>query len=170
MLREAKIEEAFERKYPEQVVLVTSCPPGGKPNVMAVGWAMIASSEPWMFALGIDEGSYTYSIIRGTSEFVVAYPSENMAQHVLFAGTHSGRDTDKFAATGLAVQKASDVSAPLLADAVANFECRLVAEYRPGDCPIIVGKIIAAHVNNDPHLKRLYTVAKGYKLSGVRLL
>ncbi len=168
MQRLAKIEEAFDRKYPEQVVLVTSCSPEGKANVMAVGWTMIASSAPWMFALGIDESAYSYSLIRATREFVVAYPAGDMAEAVLFAGTHSGRETDKFAATGLAVQKASKVRAPLLADAVANFECHLTAEYRPGDCPILIGEVIAAHINVEPSRRRLYTVAKGYKLSEVR--
>jgi flavin reductase (DIM6/NTAB) family NADH-FMN oxidoreductase RutF len=56
----------------------------------------------------------------------------------------------------------------LIADAVANFECKLDNIYQPGDCPLVVGKVIAAHENKDAKIKRLYTVDAGYKLSGVR--
>ncbi|MCX7934837.1 MAG: hypothetical protein N3A66_06210, partial [Planctomycetota bacterium] len=44
---------------------------------------------------------------------------------------------------------------------------RLAAEYRPGDCPLIIGEVIAAHVNVKAERRRLYTVAKGHRLGGV---
>ena len=62
--------EALARKYPEQVVLVTTRSRKGKPNVMAVGWVAIASSDPWMFVLGIDDEALTYENIRKTREEV----------------------------------------------------------------------------------------------------
>jgi flavin reductase (DIM6/NTAB) family NADH-FMN oxidoreductase RutF len=75
---------------------------------------------------------------------------------------------DKFAACGLRAQEAEIVKAPLVAGAVANFECRLVEIRRPGDCPLIVGRVVAAHVNKARGLRRLFTVAPGHKLAGVR--
>ena len=160
--------QALARKYPEQVVLVTTQAAAGRPNVMAVGWVAIASSKPPMFVLGIDAGAYTYELITQTKEFVVAFPSERMAQETLFAGSHSGRDTQKFAKAGIRTQAAAVVKAPLVADAAANFECTLVEITRPGDCPLIVGQVVAAHANQDESLRRLYTLAKGHKLGGVR--
>ena len=53
---------------------------------------------------------------------------------------------------------------PLLADAVANFECKLVAEYRPGNCPLVVGEVVASSVNTDESVQRLINAAPGYKL------
>jgi flavin reductase (DIM6/NTAB) family NADH-FMN oxidoreductase RutF len=93
-----------------------------------------------------------------------------MSREVLFVGTRHGQNCDKIAGSRLRVQKAGKIKAPLLADAVANFECRLVAVYRPGNCPLIIGKMVAAHENVKPAVKRLYTVAANYKLSGVRPL
>ncbi len=168
MQKRTETKEALGRKYPESVVLVTTRAPDGRPNVMAVGWVSLASETPAMFVLGIDDSARTYALIRKTREFVVAFPSERMAKETLFAGTHSGRDTNKFAATGLAMSAGAKVRAPLLSDAVANFECRLAAVTKPGDCPLVVGKVVAAHVHAARSLKRLYTLGKGYRLGGVR--
>jgi flavin reductase (DIM6/NTAB) family NADH-FMN oxidoreductase RutF len=168
MQKHVKFSEAITRKYPEQVVLVTTRSRQGQANVMAVGWVTIASGEPPMFVLGIDDGAYTFELIRQTQEFVVAFPSEQMASQTLFAGTHSGRDKDKFAEAGLSVQDGTAVKAPLIRDAVANFECMLLQVVKPGDCPLVIGQVVAAHVNEDETVRRLYTLAKGYVLGGVR--
>lgn len=167
MQKKVKVEIAFGRKYPEQVVLVTTRKPDGGANVMAVGWVAIVSDEPWMFALGIDAGAYTHKLIKATGEFVVAYPSAEMVHATMVAGTVHGSNRDKIAESGLVVQKAVSVAAPLLADAVANFECRLKRIYKPGNCPVIVGQVVAAHVNADPKVRRLYTVGPNYALAGV---
>lgn len=168
MQKKTNIQKALKRKYPEQIVLVTTRKPEGGANVMAVGWVAIASEEPLMFVLGIDDGAYTYKLIKKTKEFVVAFPNEKMSREVLFVGTRHGQNCNKIAGSGLRVQKADKVKAPLIADAVANFECRLVDIYRPGDCPLIIGEVVAASENIKADLKRLYTVGAGYKMSGVR--
>lgn len=167
MQEQAAVEKALRRRYPEAVALVISASGDGRPNVMAVGWITLASSDPWMFALGVDEGAYTYRLLRRSREFVVAFPSEAMARETLFVGTHSGRNVDKFAITRLRTQPAVVVRAPLLADAVANFECRLRRVVRPGDCPILFGEVMAAHVNVNPRLRRLYNWGRNYTLTGV---
>ena len=167
MQRKISINKAFQRKYPEPVALVTTRGPEGKTNVMSVGWITYASSDPWMFVLGIDDEALTYEWIRSTREFVVAFPHEGMAKEVLYAGSHHGHGRDKITEAGLATAKASKVKAPLIADAVVNFECELADIYRPGDCPLVVGKIVAAHENKDPAIRRLYLVGPKYRMSGV---
>lgn len=162
--------EALPRKYPEQVVLVVTCGTDGRANVMAVGWTGIASGDPLMFMLGIDQDSYSLELIRATKTFVVAFPSDRMGAAVLLAGSVHGRNNDKLKETGLATAPARHVAAPLLADAVANFECELADIVQPGDCPLIFGRVLAAHVNTDPALQRLYTVGPGHVMAGVRVL
>ena len=169
-LRGVIFDAGFARigKYPEQVVIVTTSNGNRKNNAMAVGWVCIVSSEPWMFALGIDSEALTYRLIKKNRDFVVAHPSDKMAKETLFVGTHHGKDAhDKLAQCGLAASSASVVKAPLLRDAVANFECRLHEIYQPGDCPVIIGRIVAAHVNKNRQIKRLLTVGSGYQLGGV---
>jgi flavin reductase (DIM6/NTAB) family NADH-FMN oxidoreductase RutF len=172
MQKQVKIEEAITRKYPEQVVLVTTCGKDGKTNVMAVGWITVASSDPLMFILGIDEEAHTYKLIKETGHFVVAFPHEGMSTETLHAGKCHGNGRDKISEAGLKTQEAKLVKSPLLADAVANFECELVDMIKPGDCAVVIGKVIAAHSNTNSSLKRLYTVNKErehvFTLSGIR--
>lgn len=170
MQKQIDIDKALERKYPEHVVLVTTRDKAGKNNVMAAGWIAMASDQPPMFVLGIDEQACTYQNIIETKQFVVSFPSEKMAKETLFAGSVHGYKRDKIKEAGLKIQNGNIVNAPILLDSVANFECELVEITKPGDCPLIVGKIVCAWENIDKQLKRLYTVGKGHKLAGVRAL
>ncbi len=164
MQKRVSVEKAWERKYPEQVVLVITKNAEGRVNLMAVGWVCLVSDEPPMFLLGIDDPAYTLELIRKRGEFVVAYPSGSMAKETLYAGTVHGHREDKGRKAGLLFASAEVVDVPILADAVANFECRLVTEYRPGNCPLIVGEVVASHVNTDDSVRRLVNLGKGYQL------
>lgn len=46
----------------------------------------------------------------------------------------------------------------LLTDAVANFECKLVSELETGDHLLFVGEVVAAHMNEDRAVGRLYSL------------
>ena len=164
MQKKASVKKAITRKYPEQVVLVTTRAKAGNANIMAVGWVAIAAEDPLMFVLGIGDGAYSYELINETREFVVAFPAESMGKAVLHAGTCHGQGRDKLSEAKLAVQDGTRVKAPLISGAVANFECKLVEVYQPGDCPLVIGRVVAAHENTDPKVKRLYTVGKGYRM------
>jgi flavin reductase (DIM6/NTAB) family NADH-FMN oxidoreductase RutF len=164
MQKRASISEAWGRKYPDEVVLAITKSKDGRINVMAIGWVCIVSDEPPMFILGIDDPAYTLELIRENKEFVIAYPSKSMAKESLYFGTTHGHDIDKGKISGLAFEASTVVDVPLLADAVANFECRLVTEYRPGNCPLVVGEVVASTVNTDESVKRLINAGKGYQL------
>ena len=164
MQQPVSIEKAWERKYPEQVVLVITKNSEGKINVMAVGWVCLVSDDPPMFLLGIDDPAYTLELIREKKEFVIAYPSRNMAKETLYFGTVHGHNEDKGKNSGLKFSPGKTVDVPLLEDAVANFECKFVAEYRPGNCPLVVGEVVESHVNTDESVLRLVNYGKGYQL------
>lgn len=164
MQKSASITEAWSRKYPEQVVLAVTKSAEGKINLMAIGWVCLVSDDPPMFLVGIDDPAYTLELIRKHGEFVIAYPSQSMAKETLYAGTVHGHNEDKGKNSGLEFVPGIKTSVPILADAVANFECRFVAEYRPGNCPLIVGEVVASHVNTDPEITRLVNWGPGYQL------
>ena len=158
------ITEAWDRKYPEQVVLAITKSKDGRINVMAIGWVCIVSDEPPMFLIGVDDPAFTLELIRQNREFVIAYPAKNMADETLYFGTVHGHNLDKGKESKLAFEPGKVVNVPLLSDAVANFECRLVTEYRPGNCPLIVGEVVASAVNSDDSVTRLINAGAGYKL------
>ena len=148
-LREVPVKEAWRRKYPERTVLVVSISKDGKPNIITVGWNMPTSGKPPMIAISIGHTRYSHKLISETGEFVVALPSEDMLDALILCGTRSGREVDKFKATGLTPVKAKYVKPPLIAEATVNMECRVVASLETGDHTIFVGEILAAYVSEE---------------------
>ena len=163
---DAPFNEAIVKKYPEQVVIVLAREKSGRINPITLGWTMLTSHIPPMMAFSVGVTRYSLEVLRRAKECVIAFPSELQAEETLLFGTKSGRNTNKLELSGVSTMSAKEVDCVLLNDAVANFECRLTGEFKTGDHVIFAGEIIASHVNPDAP-GRLYTVAKGYKLSVV---
>ncbi len=163
MQKQVKYEQAIKTKYPEQVVIVIAKDKNGKANPVTLGWTMIVSGEPPMMAISVYKGHYSVKTIRHSKCFTIAFPSSEMADATLFFGSHSGRDTDKFAAFKCETIPAKKIGSVLLADAVANFECVLDSQKAAGDHIVFFGRIIASHINTK-RKKRLYTIATGHKM------
>ena len=162
MQQEARYTEAVKGKYPEQIVIAVVRDAAGKDNPVTIGWTAITYT-------GIAGLFYKYSLaaIRHSGEFVISFPSREMAEDALFFGSHSGREVDKLKERGTATEPASEVATVLLSDAVANFECEVASELETGDHVLIVGRIVASHVNADASVRRLYTLGSGHVLGGV---
>jgi flavin reductase (DIM6/NTAB) family NADH-FMN oxidoreductase RutF len=137
MQKQVEFAEAVKTKYPEQTIIAVAKDSAGKANPITLGWTMFASGSPPMMAIAVAKGHYSVKAIEHSKCFTIAYPSAQMAEDALFFGSHSGRDTDKF----------------------AQSKCRT-------EPVIYVGKVVAAHVNTQRR-KRLYTVAPGHKLGAV---
>jgi len=167
MQRQTEYGEAIARKYPEQVVIAVAKDAAGKCNPITLGWSMCTSGSPPMLAISVGLTRHSLGAIRHSRQFVVSFPSAQMARDALFHGTHSGREVDKLAECGTRTQPAAKLDCVLLADAVANFECELEGELQTGDHVIFAGRVVAAHVNEDASLRRLYIVGPGARLSGV---
>jgi flavin reductase (DIM6/NTAB) family NADH-FMN oxidoreductase RutF len=76
--------------------------------------------------LGIHEDPLkTREMIRRSQECVINVPTTDLVNEVIGIGDCSGAQVDKFKAFGLAPDPAAKVSAPLIKEWYANFECRL---------------------------------------------
>ena len=166
MQNQASYSEAISLKFPEQIVIAIAKDPQGACNPITLGWTMIVSGEPPMMAVAIGKTRYSLEALRSAGEFVIAFPSEHQAEETMLYGTRSGRDTDKLALANAKTQPAHKTDCVLLADAVANYECRLVDEVKTGDHIVFVGEVVCSHVSETP-LRRLYLVGPGYKLGSV---
>jgi flavin reductase (DIM6/NTAB) family NADH-FMN oxidoreductase RutF len=143
------VEEAWKMKYPEQIVFVVSIDGKGRPNVMSAGWFVPLSGYPPLLGIALANERYTRRLIRESGEFVVAFPTDQMAEEVLFCGTHTGSEVDKIEAAGLKTQPGTKTRTPIIKDGLANFECKLVNEVSVGDHTLFVGEILAAHVSQE---------------------
>ena len=155
--------KAIGLKYPEHIVLAVTLAPGDRVNVITLGWSMITSHQPPMMAVSIGNTRYSHELLSGSDEFVLAFPGRNMAREALYCGTHSGRNVDKIAETGLKLVSGNKIGVPLLKQAVANFEMKLVGRLTTGDHTIFVGEVVESHRHVDPP-ERLYTLGPDYEL------
>jgi flavin reductase (DIM6/NTAB) family NADH-FMN oxidoreductase RutF len=144
-MEQVSVGEALKHKYPEWIDLVVSRSSSGQVNAMPVGWSMIASSSPPLYAVAIGHRRFTGQLIRESQEFVIAVPSVALGPGTLYCGTHSGRRGDKMAPAGFELIPASQIGTPLIKGAVYNLECRLYSELESGDHTLFVGQVVAAH-------------------------
>lgn len=151
-------ETAIRRKYPEGVAIAIAKDPEGKHNPITLCWLMRTSLDPPMLAISVGLTRHSLSAIRHAGEFVVAVVSSTMVEDALFHGSKSGRDLDKLAEAGTKTQPATVIDSVLLAEAVANFECRLEGELRTGDHVIFAGRVVAAHQSTNPEARGLYAL------------
>jgi len=166
MQEQVEYQEAIKTKYPEQVVIAVARDKDGRANPVTLGWTMIVSGKPPMMAIAVAKKHYSIGTIRHSKCFTIVYPSSEMGDAALFFGSRSGRDVDKMAEFDCTTEPARQIDSVLLADAVANFECKLESETEAGDHIVFIGEIICSHVNTEPK-KRLYTVGPGHKLGPV---
>jgi len=108
-------------------LLLAAYDSAGRANAMAIGWGTVGSvwSMP-MWTVLVRPSRYTCECIEHSRCFTVNVPTRAMEDACLFCGTKSGRDVDKLAVTGLAVEKASHVEAPVLVDCPIVYECQVV--------------------------------------------
>jgi len=158
--------KAAASKYPEHVVIAVAKDSNGICNPITLGWAMTTSHTPPMMAISVAFTRYSYDVICEAKEFVISYPSKEMAKDALFFGTRSGRDMDKIKKFGTAVLPAEKIDCVIFRDAVANFECTLAGELKTGDHAVFAGEIVHAWINEEKK-DRLYTLGSGYKMGSV---
>ena len=155
--------------YPRQTVLVCAGS-GEKSNLAAVDWAMPVSEKPPIVAISLHSGSLTLDLICSSMEFVIAIPTEKMRDAVLLCGTTSGKYIDKFSESGLTPVKAKKVTAPLVLEAAANLECRVLSYNSTGDHSIVIGEVVEEHLPKDEKIEEPLLFNKGgKKLFGLKL-
>jgi flavin reductase (DIM6/NTAB) family NADH-FMN oxidoreductase RutF len=131
--------------HPYNTSLVTCCDAEGRPNIIAIAWLVPVSVHPPLVGMSIRPTRHSYGLIQATGEFVINVAPHEIAQQALFCGRRSGRDVDKFAATGLTPRQAQHVRPPIIEECIGHLECRMVQEVEAGDHCFVIGEVLAAY-------------------------
>jgi len=96
-------------------------------NTMTIGWATIGVvwSKP-VFMIAVRDSRHTFGILEKAADFTVSAPSTDMHDKVMFCGTKSGRDMDKFKECDLNIANAQQVVSPIIDTPGIHFECKIV--------------------------------------------
>lgn len=142
------LDKAYRLLNHGPVVLVTSAH-GDARNVMAAAWSMPIDFSPPKVAVVVDGRSYSRTLIDASGEFAFNIPCRAQIEAVLKAGTASGHDADKFAATGLETFAAERVAAPLIEGCVGWLECKVIAEPHNQKCyDLFIAEVVAASADD----------------------
>ena len=133
--------------YPTPVFIVGTYDNEGKPNVMTASWGGISCSVPPCVAVSLRKATYSYGSIVEQKEFTISLPSEDYVKEADYFGMVSGRDEDKFAATGLTPVKSELVNAPYVEEFPFVVECKLLHTFELGLHTQFIGEIMDVKVD-----------------------
>jgi flavin reductase (DIM6/NTAB) family NADH-FMN oxidoreductase RutF len=134
--------------FPRPVLLVTTRDLHGRDNIITVSWAGVASTKPPMVTVSLRKSRHSHAVMVATKEFVVNIPTSKHVDEVEMCGTRSGKEIDKFAASGFTKEDASIVAAPLIAQCPINLECRVRQVVPLGSHDLFVAEVVQTHADH----------------------
>src|ERR1035438_5631375 len=102
--------------FPTPVLMVGSYDQAGKPNLMTAAWGGICCSDPPCVAVSLRKSRHSYDSIVERKAFTVGIANEAKMTEADYVGIASGRNSDKFAVTGLTPVRSELVDAPYAAE------------------------------------------------------
>lgn len=134
----------FGQHYPKVPVIVTASA-RGRDAAMTAAWHSSISAKPPLYGVAIASKRFTYRLITESREFGINFIPYQKASLAAAIGGISGEQMDKFDRLSIHIEKSLKTTAPVLKDAYATYECKLVDERRYADHIWIVGEIVAVH-------------------------
>ena len=142
---------AFFQHRPVVATIVTTHA-GGKDNALAIGLHTLISHNPPICGIAVMPERFTYQLITESKEFGVNFLPFEEVKLVCAVGSSTGRKIDKFQKFDIVKDKSVRTAVPILKNAYAAYECKLVDDRGYGSHRWLVGEIVAVH-----WLKEVYT-------------
>ena len=144
MKRETTIAEGV-RAFPGfPVVLVTT-----RDNIITVALVHRFSYDPFMLGVGISYRRHSYKLIEEEKEFVVNIPTSEHLEQVKLCGKLSGRDVDKFQATGFTKVPGEMVESSMIAECPVSMECKVVKQINLKERAWFIGDVAAVYAEDE---------------------
>ena len=159
MITQHQFEQARDILKPAVVAAVVT-KMGDKINLAPIVWQVVSSKyeRPWVACVGLSHKSCSLAAIKRTKEFVLAFPSRQQIEDVLYCGTVSGKTVNKAAATNLKFAPSREVHTPCLKSAVLNLECRAMKSVKLETFTIVIGEIVHARISSHSSLEKIYAL------------
>ncbi|MDD3581576.1 MAG: flavin reductase family protein [Desulfobacca sp.] len=136
------MQEVIFAAITEGVYVVTSRDQD-KVNGMTAAWVAQVSFKPLLIMVSIAFTRYSHELIQNSGIFAINVLSDEQVDLGKRFGYKSGRRVDKFA--GLAYDTAV-TGAPILPEAYAYLDLKLVHTYPAGDHDLFIGEVVDAKI------------------------
>ena len=133
--------------YPVPAILVSVADSAGNDNLITIAWTGTVCSDPAMTYISVRKERYSHHMLKENKEFVINLVSKEICRAADFCGVRSGRDLDKFEATGLTREKASTVNVPLVKESPVNIECKVTQVIPLGSHDLFLAQVVACDVD-----------------------
>jgi len=163
-MTEINVKKALQR-LPYGLYGVTSRN-GDEVNAMVITWITQVSFEPRMLAIAVQKTSYSYELIKEGQVFVLNI--FNQEDFELIKPITKGRSKKPDKMEGIKYSMDSITGAPLLEEAAAYLECKVVNILDVGgDHNIIVGEVVGASIKKPGETKDTLTLTNiGWSYAG----
>lgn len=128
--------------YPLPAVLVTCGRSVAESNMLTVAWTGTICSDPAMCYISVRPSRHSYPMLLDTMEFTINLTTVDMARATDWAGVRSGKDYDKWEATGLTPVAGEKVCCPYIAESPLSIECRVKEVMHLGTHDMFIAEVI----------------------------
>lgn len=149
------------RLFTYGLYIATTADEAGNKGAMLVNWVGQVSFEPRMLSLSVENTAHFLDVIRESNVFAINVLESGQRELAGHFGKSSARVGDKL--VGFEWTPGSTGS-PLLSEALASVECRVVSEQPAGDHVLFIGEVIDAQYRRDG--EALTMKEAGFKYSG----
>jgi flavin reductase (DIM6/NTAB) family NADH-FMN oxidoreductase RutF len=165
MKRETTLRDGVNAFPGFPVVLVTT-----RENIITVGLVHRFSYNPFMLGIGISHRRYSYQLIENEEEFIVNIPASDHLEQVKLCGKLSGRNVDKFEATGFTKVPGKIVRSSMIAECPVSIECKVVHRLKLEERTWFTGEVVAVHAEDNYDVSQfLLCDRQSYLLIGERI-
>ncbi len=119
----------------------------GEVSAMTANWLSQASFEPPMVMLAVEADSQSRRVIEASGVFALNVLASGQRELAGQLGRASARKPDKLA--GIAWRPGPTTGAPLLDDALAWLECRVLGSLPAGDHVVLVAEVVEVGLNRE---------------------
>ena len=144
----------FVMTVPSPLFLVTSYKANGQPNACMQSWATFTSANHGngFYALlgSVNKNGHLYATLKEKGEAVINFSSAEYHQACMDTIRNNQYEADEITASGLTVEPAAWVNAPMVRECFMNLECTFVWEKEivPGDDhALICLEVAGAHID-----------------------
>ncbi|MCS7109883.1 MAG: flavin reductase family protein [Candidatus Caldarchaeum sp.] len=142
--------ERFHRLFYPQVAAVVTARHGDEVGGLLASSVMPTSFSPPMVAVALGKTHNTTRLVEASHAFAVNWLSyENVSKMEKLAQPTPSGVKDKLPMAGLSYRGGEKTNAPILLDAAAYLECRVVSGHEVGDHFLYVGEVVNAEAVDD---------------------
>jgi flavin reductase (DIM6/NTAB) family NADH-FMN oxidoreductase RutF len=120
---------------------------GDELSAMTVNWIIQSSFEPPLIALAVESDSHSRQVIEAAGAFAVNVYETGEREFAGSLGRTYAKHPDKI--TGLDTKPGPATGSPLLNNALAWVECKIISQTASGDHILFIAEVVEVGINRE---------------------